>query len=149
MDFVPSRTRARWKSLESVASFGWCGSAALGGYLADQPGVGYAGTFKYTAMIQGVATLLQATLLFIVPLHERQKPTADGAEAEEAGARAVPPEGAATVSSTGAGSVEPLIAPGRGGSDHSPTRAGSTKAARTRTSSGTRQEPVTPDGSIN
>jgi hypothetical protein len=35
MDFVPKSTRARWKSLESVASFGWCGSAVLGGVLAD------------------------------------------------------------------------------------------------------------------
>ena len=36
MDYVPKETRARWKSLESIAQFGWCGSAALGGILADQ-----------------------------------------------------------------------------------------------------------------
>ena len=72
MDFVPSQQRARWKSLESVAVFGWCGSAALGGYLADQPGVGYTGTFLYTAGVQGAAVLLQASLLLIVPLHEKR-----------------------------------------------------------------------------
>ena len=36
MDFVPKNERARWKSLESVSQFGWCGSAVLGGYLADK-----------------------------------------------------------------------------------------------------------------
>jgi hypothetical protein len=36
MDFVPKQERARWKSLESVGAFGWCGSAALGGILADK-----------------------------------------------------------------------------------------------------------------
>ena len=30
MDFVPKETRARWKSLDSISQFGWCGSAALG-----------------------------------------------------------------------------------------------------------------------
>jgi hypothetical protein len=28
MDFVPSDTRARWKSLDSISVFGWCGAAA-------------------------------------------------------------------------------------------------------------------------
>ena len=36
MDFVPKATRARWTSLDSVSSFGWCGSAALGGIIADK-----------------------------------------------------------------------------------------------------------------
>jgi len=36
MDFVPKNERARWKSLESVGAFGWCGSALVGGYLADK-----------------------------------------------------------------------------------------------------------------
>ena len=31
MDYVPKSTRARWKALDSVSMFGWCGSAALGG----------------------------------------------------------------------------------------------------------------------
>eukprot|EP00470_Lotharella_oceanica_P010938 CAMPEP_0170191402 /NCGR_PEP_ID=MMETSP0040_2-20121228/51625_1 /TAXON_ID=641309 /ORGANISM="Lotharella oceanica, Strain CCMP622" /LENGTH=62 /DNA_ID=CAMNT_0010439475 /DNA_START=16 /DNA_END=200 /DNA_ORIENTATION=- len=25
MDFCPKEKRARWKSLESIAAFGWCG----------------------------------------------------------------------------------------------------------------------------
>ena len=42
MDYVPKNTRARWKSLESVSQFGWCGSALAGGLLADK--YGYART---------------------------------------------------------------------------------------------------------
>jgi MFS family permease len=41
MDFVPKDQRARWKSLESIAQFGWCGSAALGGWLADKHGYSF------------------------------------------------------------------------------------------------------------
>lgn len=36
MDTVPRDKRARWKSLESVTAFGWCGSAVIGGALADR-----------------------------------------------------------------------------------------------------------------
>ena len=36
MDCCPEHQRARWKSLESIMTFGWCGSAALGGYIADR-----------------------------------------------------------------------------------------------------------------
>jgi hypothetical protein len=36
MDFVPKQERARWKTIDSVTSFGWCGSAAFGGWLADK-----------------------------------------------------------------------------------------------------------------
>lgn len=126
MDHVPSKQRAKWKSLESVSSFGWCGSAALGGYLADQPGVGYTGTFMYTAMIQGCAVLLQAMLLFVVPLYEKEKPEAE----------------AATSSNTS--SVEPL--PTRPSTlTLSPSKADS--GGRNRSSAG--EAPATPDGSIN
>merc|ERR1712216_176315 len=72
-DFVPPKTRARWKALDSIAVFGWCGSAGLGGYLADQPGIGYAGTFKYTAAVQAFATLLQLLLLPLVPRAEGKR----------------------------------------------------------------------------
>ena len=71
MDFVPSSTRARWKALESISMFGWCGSAGLGGFLADQPGVGYVGTFKYTAALQALGTLTQCSLVLVVPLFEK------------------------------------------------------------------------------
>jgi MFS family permease len=97
MDFVPSDQRARWKALDSIASFGWCGSAALGGYLADQPSIGYTGTFLYTAAIQGVAVLLQASLMLIVPLHEKKEARPESADAAEG----VAPS---------AGAVEPLLA---------------------------------------
>lgn len=33
MDFVAKEHRAIWNSLEAVTSFGWSGSAALGGWL--------------------------------------------------------------------------------------------------------------------
>ena len=69
MDFVPSNTRARWKSLDSVSVFGWCGSAALGGYLADLRG--YTFTFLVTASVQAVATLMQASLILVVPREEQ------------------------------------------------------------------------------
>ena len=36
MDYVPKKSRARWKSLESVVQFGWCGSAVLGGWFGDR-----------------------------------------------------------------------------------------------------------------
>ena len=83
MDFVPSNQRARWKSLDSVGVFGWCGSAALGGYLADR--FGYTFTFLVTAGIQGTATLLQATLMLVVPRSEKQPiaPSAPEAEPDE------------------------------------------------------------------
>lgn len=68
MDFVHSSSRARWKSLESVSVFGWCGSAALGGWLADK--YDYTYTFGVTVALQGLATVLMAILLYIVPLFE-------------------------------------------------------------------------------
>jgi len=68
MDFVPKDQRARWKSLDSVCAFGWCGSAALGGVLADK--YGYAYTFLITAIVQGAGLLLWATLIPLVPRNE-------------------------------------------------------------------------------
>ena len=75
MDFVPKSTRARWKSLDSISVFGWCGSAALGGALADAKD--YSFTFLITAAVQGCAVLLQATLMFIVPRQENKRDEAD------------------------------------------------------------------------
>lgn len=92
MDYVPKSSRARWKSLESISQFGWCGSAALGGWLGDR--FGYSYTFLLTAAVQGTATLLVATLLPVVPRRE-----ADGA-------RLVAAEGAA------AGQGEPVAPAG-------------------------------------
>eukprot|EP00465_Bigelowiella_longifila_P002135 CAMPEP_0185264934 /NCGR_PEP_ID=MMETSP1359-20130426/25475_1 /TAXON_ID=552665 /ORGANISM="Bigelowiella longifila, Strain CCMP242" /LENGTH=151 /DNA_ID=CAMNT_0027853857 /DNA_START=117 /DNA_END=572 /DNA_ORIENTATION=- len=71
MDFCRKEQRARWKSLESISAFGWCGSAVLGGILGDAHG--YSFTFLITAMIQGSSILLTATLLPLVPIHEKAR----------------------------------------------------------------------------
>ena len=68
MDFVSKERRGRWKSLESVSAFGWAGSAALGGVLADQ--YSYSFTFLITAVIQFVAIGLESSLLGLVPRFE-------------------------------------------------------------------------------
>ena len=68
MDFVPSETRARWSSLGSVVQACWSGSAALGGVLADR--YGYAVVFMITAAFHVAGTLVQATLLPMVPRRE-------------------------------------------------------------------------------
>jgi MFS family permease len=69
MDFCPKEQRARWSSLvESVAACGWCGSAALGGYLADQHDYSY--TFVITALLQAIGLLIFALLLPLVPRSE-------------------------------------------------------------------------------
>jgi len=68
MDFVPPNQRARWKSLESVSAFGWCGSAALGGWMADRHDYTY--TFAMTAIVQTVGTAVWALLLPLVPRKE-------------------------------------------------------------------------------
>jgi MFS family permease len=68
MDFVPKGQRARWKSLDSVASFGWCGSAAFGGWLADK--YDYTHTFLVTAIFQIVALGVWCCLLPLVPREE-------------------------------------------------------------------------------
>lgn len=86
MDNVPSNQRARWKSLESIASFGWTGSALIGGILSDKHS--YQFTFGITASMQLAGGLL---LLLIRPLVEAEQPRSSEAasacrreEAEEA-----------------------------------------------------------------
>jgi len=60
MDSVPSNQRARWKALESIAAFGWTGSALAGGVLSDSHS--YQFTFSITATMQ----LCGGMLLFII-----------------------------------------------------------------------------------
>jgi MFS family permease len=67
MDSVPSNQRARWKSLESIASFGWTGSALVGGILSDEHS--YQFTFAITAWMQLASGLV---LLIIQPHVERE-----------------------------------------------------------------------------
>ncbi len=70
MDFVPKETRARWKSLDAVSAFGWCGSAAFGGWLADK--YDYTYTFFLTAILQTLGLGVWALLLPLVPRHENE-----------------------------------------------------------------------------
>jgi len=65
MDFVPKKNRGKWAAVSSIVSFGWCGSAALGGVLVDSQGYGF--SFVITAILQAVATFMVAFLLPIVP----------------------------------------------------------------------------------
>lgn len=65
MDYVPKDQRGRWKSLDSVAIFGWCGSAALGGWVADK--YDYTHTFFLTAIFEIVSTGVWCLLLPLVP----------------------------------------------------------------------------------
>jgi MFS family permease len=78
MDYVPKNERARWKSLDSVSSFGWCGSAALGGWLTDR--YDYTFTFLITAMMQTVGILVYALLLPLVPAQEEDLAKEDRAK---------------------------------------------------------------------
>eukprot|EP00977_Amphora_coffeiformis_P008155 scaffold1827_cov167-Amphora_coffeaeformis.AAC.3 len=83
MDFVPKNQRGRWKSLESIASFGWCGSAALGGWASDHAHGDYTYTFRITAVIQSLGVLTWALLLPLVPRHEDSNRSTE----EEGGSR--------------------------------------------------------------
>lgn len=67
-DFVSIRNRAKWNTLESVNTFSWSGSAALGGYLIDA--YGYRATFLTTASLQAVSFLLLSTLVRLVPVED-------------------------------------------------------------------------------
>jgi len=64
MDYVSKNSRARWKSLESIGQAGWCGSAFLGGILADS--YGYTFTFIITIVTQAAGTLVYAGMLGVV-----------------------------------------------------------------------------------
>lgn len=78
MDTVPENTRARWKSLEGIAQFGWCGSAVLGGFISDSNG--YGRTFLITVCIQTFATFMLIPLIFLVPKEKKDTSQADDDE---------------------------------------------------------------------
>ena len=108
MDYCPKDQRARWTSLQSVVRFGWCGSAAAGGVLADA--YGYSFTFLITAGVQAAATALLATLILLVPRAEGPpQHKADGDAGEGGGA-----EGDAAASAPPEVVVTPLCAPAVG-----------------------------------
>ena len=56
MDCVAKETRAKWSAIESLSSFSWAGSAALGGVLVDR--YGYRSTFAITVGFQMMAQVL-------------------------------------------------------------------------------------------
>lgn len=64
MDNVDKSERSRWKALESVSAFGWCGSAFVGGYLADKYGYGF--SFLITALFQSFGSITYGLLVPLV-----------------------------------------------------------------------------------
>eukprot|EP00930_Biecheleria_cincta_P101418 TRINITY_DN9306_c0_g1_i1.p1 TRINITY_DN9306_c0_g1~~TRINITY_DN9306_c0_g1_i1.p1 ORF type:complete len:488 (-),score=60.32 TRINITY_DN9306_c0_g1_i1:209-1672(-) len=67
-DCVDSKYRGRLNALSSLFRFTWCGSAAMGGWLADRQD--YRASFLWTAGIQAVAGLFRLPALFVVPRFE-------------------------------------------------------------------------------
>ncbi len=66
MDVVPSRARARWNSMETLAwGMFWSLSASIGGYIVDNFGFLY--VFLTTATLYTIATLLLLTIKNRVP----------------------------------------------------------------------------------
>eukprot|EP00884_Botryococcus_braunii_P015730 jgi/Botrbrau1/2840/Bobra.0125s0047.1 len=68
MDFLPKERRGRWNSLNSIISWGWAGSALIGGYLIQK--YGYTVTFGVTAVVQLMAWLVLVPLVLVVPRRE-------------------------------------------------------------------------------
>jgi MFS family permease len=69
MDYSPKHNRGKWSSIESITSFGWSGSAYIGGILTDK--YGYGGSFLGTAILQFLAGLILCFLLPLVPLEKK------------------------------------------------------------------------------
>jgi len=60
-DYTPKAQRGKWKALNSIASAGWSGSAAVGVWLIDHYGYGIC--FIITACFQALAVPLLAVLM--------------------------------------------------------------------------------------
>lgn len=65
MDWVPRHLRGRVNAVDSVRSFSWSGSAALGGFLIQR--YGFQRTFLITAAIKAAAFAPLIVLLAYVP----------------------------------------------------------------------------------
>lgn len=65
MDYVKKKDRAKWGSVESLTSFGWSGSAMIGGWLTEKYGFGT--SFIATACLQYISTAVLIPLLSIIP----------------------------------------------------------------------------------
>ena len=75
MDYVPKGQRARWRALESVTELNWCGSALVGGILADH--YGYASTFLLTAGMQLLGSTIYWVLLPVIPVESTMQEGGD------------------------------------------------------------------------
>ena len=80
MDNVKKSERSRWKALESVSVFGWCGSALFGGFLADK--FSYDFSFLITAVLQAFGCLTYSALVPLVQ-DEVDKPANSNQDASE------------------------------------------------------------------
>jgi MFS family permease len=68
MDVVPKSDRGKWNALESVTTFTWTGSAALGGLLITTH------DYRFTFMITGILYVLATALLaLLIPLTYGEK----------------------------------------------------------------------------
>ena len=65
MDFVPRRHRGKVNAVDSVRTFSWSGSAALGGFLVER--LGFQATFLVTAGLKAAALAPLLPLLAHVP----------------------------------------------------------------------------------
>ena len=77
MDHVPSNERAKWSALESINIFGWCGSAAIGGWLVNLFHGDVVPVFWFTAVFQVVGLLPLVPLVKVVVEHEVHPPAQD------------------------------------------------------------------------
>jgi predicted MFS family arabinose efflux permease len=68
MDYAPKSQRGRWSSLDAVTSFGWSGSALLGGFVISRHG--FSAVFYVTACMQLASLLTLCLLLPLVPRRE-------------------------------------------------------------------------------
>ena len=71
MNNVPENERARWNSLDSIMAFGWAGSAAAGGVIADR--WAYTSAFAITSCIHVLAVAFLVVTLGKTPLRPEQK----------------------------------------------------------------------------
>ena len=87
MDFVTKQDRGKWNAFDSITSFGWSGSAVLGGILVDR--YGYSLTFFLTATLQVVAWLPLLLLLPLVPVESTMTQKAGKCDGEGSGETAL------------------------------------------------------------
>ena len=71
-DYVPKSERARWNSFEAVNTFGWSGSAAIGGFIIQH--YGYSIMFIITAAMQILAATILLSIAPLVHLEGSRRP---------------------------------------------------------------------------